>query len=189
MTFSGLMSRWTMPAAWARGQRAGNLAGDLDRRPRARRRCSITRPQRPPFDQLLDDVVIAGRRDPDLVDRDDVGMVERRGGAGFAEEAIDRAGAAARPGTILTATERPRRVSSPGTLRPCRRARATRRSGRARSACPARRPRWWLEVFENGDLGDLHVARGTAPRPGSPARDRSAGWRFIGGIGCTIGSE
>ena len=70
-------------------QRARDLAADLDdglerRRPAAGLQ---RRPQRAPFDQLLDDVVIAAGGLADLVDDDDVRMIERGGGARLAEEA------------------------------------------------------------------------------------------------------
>ena len=72
-----------------RGERAGHLPPDVDRR-RERLRALDERPQRPPVDELLHDEELAVRRLADLVDGDDVRVVESRGGAGLAQEALDR---------------------------------------------------------------------------------------------------
>ena len=71
------------------GERARHLAADVDRRCRAVCGALDDRAQRPPVDELLHDEELAGRRLADFVDGDDVGVVERRGGARLAQEALD----------------------------------------------------------------------------------------------------
>ena len=88
--FAGLMSRCTIPLR----VRGLERVGDLDARARGRRSTGSGPPrdpllQRLPVEQLHDDerlpVVLA-----DVVDRADVRMVQRRGGAGLALEALQR---------------------------------------------------------------------------------------------------
>ena len=96
-----------------RGQRARHLPPDVNRR-RERLRALDERPQRPPVDELLDDEELAVRRLADFVDGDDVGVVEGRGRARLAQEALDQASDLRRgPCRIsLTATGRFSRVSN-----------------------------------------------------------------------------
>ena len=43
-----------------------------------------------PSIELLDDEMLAVRRFPDVVDRDDIGVIQRGGGAGLAQKARER---------------------------------------------------------------------------------------------------
>ena len=74
----------------------------------------MSAPQRPPVDELLHDEELAVRRLADFVDGDDVGVVEGRGGARLAQEALDRVRLArgAVPRISLSATGRLSRVSN-----------------------------------------------------------------------------
>ena len=84
--FSGLRSRWTIPCACGRFEAVRDLDGDIDGLPRRHRPFLQQFPQRPALEQLRDDV----RRSAvcaDVVHREDVRMIECRGGARFLLEA------------------------------------------------------------------------------------------------------
>ena len=88
------------------GERARHLPADVDRR-RERLRALDERAQRPPVDELLDDEELAVRRLADFVDGDDVGVVEGRGGARLAQEALDACPTARGPAPRASASARP----------------------------------------------------------------------------------
>ncbi len=73
-----------------RRERPRHLPPNLDDRAGGRALLD-ERAQRASFDQLLDDEVPAVRRLADIVDGDDVRVVQRRGGAGFAQKPLDGA--------------------------------------------------------------------------------------------------
>ena len=87
ITFAGLTSRWTMPAAWAAARPRATSTAMRSASGTARR------PARQPLPQAL--ALHALHRDPgaplgvlaDVVDRDDVGVVQGRGGSRFLQEA------------------------------------------------------------------------------------------------------
>ena len=106
--FSGLTSRWTMPAAWAAASASATCRPTSSSASRQRPR-AMHAPQRLPVDELLDDEVARRRRLADFVDRDDVRVVQRRGGAGLAEEALDSARGVA--GAVRAALEGDPRLS------------------------------------------------------------------------------
>ena len=134
---AGLMSRWTMPF----GVRGVERVGDLDGRGPA----SVSSLQRAAADAVLQRqpssnsmtmkglaVVLA-----DVVDGADVGMVQRRGGAGFALEALQRLRSrASSSGRNFRATKRPGGCLRPRTPRPCRRRPASRQCGSAKWSAP-----------------------------------------------------
>ena len=84
------MSRCTMPCAWAAASARADLTSDVyhrvDRQPRF---CAQARTKRLAIDQLLHHVVPAVVGLTNFVDRDDVGMVQRRRGTSLAQEAFD----------------------------------------------------------------------------------------------------
>ena len=88
---AGLTSRWTMPRACAASRRVGDLDAELEHaveRQRAARELVL---QRPAVEQFHDDELLAVVL-ADVVDRADVRVVERRGDARLAAEAVERFG-------------------------------------------------------------------------------------------------
>ena len=130
MTLAGFRSRWTMPGRVRRGQRIRDLDGVLQR---------LAQPHPLARDQLVERLAlhvlhgdeVDAVRLVDVVDRDDVGVVERGGGLGFLDEA--RACARGRRPSPAAGPSGPR--SGPGGCRgPCRR-----RPCRLRRASPRTR--------------------------------------------------
>ena len=86
---AGLMSRWMMPLAWAASRASAISMASCEQDVDLERTAVDAVLQGHAFEKLHGDeglaVVFA-----DLVDGADVGMVQRRGGAGFALEALER---------------------------------------------------------------------------------------------------
>ena len=90
-TFSGFRSRWTMPLSCAAARPLRDLAGVVDGLAMRQRRCADARAQRLALEQLRDDVrraLVAA----DVVDGEDVGVIERAGGARLLLEAAQAVG-------------------------------------------------------------------------------------------------
>ena len=85
-TFSGFRSRWTIPFSCAAARPARDLDRDVDRLADRQRRRSRPVAQRLALEQLRDEVRRAVVR-ADVVERDDVGVGERRDGARLLLEA------------------------------------------------------------------------------------------------------
>ena len=84
--FSGLRSRWTTPAAWAAARPSATCAA-MSISLRTGDGFAVKQgTQRLALEEFADNVLLAGL-DAEVVDRDDVGMIERGDGAGFAFEA------------------------------------------------------------------------------------------------------
>ena len=110
--FAGLMSRWTIPLAWAASERIRDLRAQLQHPLRLHRLAADQVLQGLALHQLHHDegMTLVLR---DLVDHADVGVVEGGGGTGLALEALKAPGvAASSSGSSFMATCRPRRVSS-----------------------------------------------------------------------------
>ena len=98
-------------AAVRRGERRGDLGADVHDIAHRQRARGETIAQRHAVHELRRDEVDRARL-PDLVDRDDVRMVERRGGARFLLEAAAEIGVACSAGVrTFSATSRPSTVS------------------------------------------------------------------------------
>ena len=110
---AGLMSRWTMPARCAASSASAISMPSVEESFEFERAAGDDVLERRAIEKFHGDegaaVVFA-----DVVDGADVGMVQRGGGAGFALEAFERLRDRARrsSGRNLSATKRPRRVSS-----------------------------------------------------------------------------
>ena len=90
-TFSGLMSRWTMPFSCAAASPVATAIAVVDRLARHQGAVAEQVAQRLALQQLADDVGGAVVR-AGVVDGEDVGVVQRRGGAGFLVEAAQAIG-------------------------------------------------------------------------------------------------
>ena len=166
ITFSGLRSRWTMPAAWAFARPSAIWRPSSDETPRVERSASArTARSVRPLDELHDDVVASVLGAPDVVDVDDVGMVQRRGRERFLLEAAKPLGVGSEGAreelerhvaTELSVAERDR-------LRPSRPLRAALRSRSFRDASPERET--WRE-FTRADGARLLVLVLVAARVG-----------------------
>ena len=97
MMFSGLMSRWTMPAVCAAASALATWRATSIGRGRAHGLFEKL-PERGALHELLHDEVARGLHFAGVVNRHDVGVIQRGGGARFPQEAIDRVGLPERGG-------------------------------------------------------------------------------------------
>ena len=84
--FSGLRSRWTIPAVWAAARPSATWAAISISLANWKRLALERRAEGLAFEEFADDVLLAAL-DAEVVDGDDVGVVEGSDGAGFALEA------------------------------------------------------------------------------------------------------
>ena len=94
MMFSGLRSRWTTPAACAAARPSATCAAISISLRTGTRLAVKQRAERFAFEEFADDVLLADL-DAEIVDGDDVGVIERGDGAGFALEAAAEIGGCA----------------------------------------------------------------------------------------------
>ena len=186
------MSRWTMPCACAAVRAravcrpmsaTASRASFFSRRSRTRSGLAV--------DQLLHHEVAALLGLADLVDRDDVRMIERRGGLGLAQEPRHRRVAVALALGQDLDRDRPvePQVVGRGRPRPCRRARSACRCGSGRSAVRSSAGRRHARHRRSATVTSVtRILPRKYPRPGVLRSCGEAASGFIDGISLTIGS-